>query len=118
MAKILIVDDSKIFRKMLKSTLIEHGHEIVGEASNGKEALELLSTSHPDLVTLDITMPIMDGIETLTHIKENNPQLNVIMVSAAGQKAKVMSALKLGACDFLQKPFQPDEVITTVNKYI
>ena len=61
MAKILIVDDSKIFRKILRSTLTENGHEVVGEASNGQEALTLLSTAHPDLVTLDITMPVMDG---------------------------------------------------------
>lgn len=118
MAKILIVDDSKIFRKILRSTLTENGHEVLGEASNGQEALKLLSTIHPDLVTLDITMPVMDGLETLTHIREQDPALKVIMVSAAGQKTKVMNALKAGAVDFLQKPFQPNEVIAVINKYI
>lgn len=118
MAKILIVDDSRIFRKILRTTLSDKGHEILGEAGNGVEALELLQTVTPDIVTLDITMPEMDGLETLKAITEKYPQIKVVMVSAAGQKSKVIEALKSGAKDFLQKPFQPDEVVTVISKLI
>lgn len=116
MAKIVIVDDSRIFRKILRTTLSENGHEILGEAGNGVEALALLETVEPDILTLDITMPKMDGLETLKKITKKYPKIKVVMVSAAGQKNKVMDALKNGAKDFLQKPFQPDEVIKVISK--
>lgn len=116
MANILIVDDSRIFRKILSATLTKNGYEVVGEASNGEEALNLLAQTTPDIVTLDITMPVMDGLETLEKIKEGYPNQKVIMVSAAGQKNKVMTALKNGACDFLQKPFQPEDVIEVIKR--
>ena len=115
MVKVMIVDDSRIFRKMLKAALIETGNEVIGEAGNGTEALELLKTCTPDLVTLDITMPVMDGIETLKEIKKICPDQKVIMVSAAGQKDKVIEALKLDAKDFIQKPFDPDDISTVIN---
>lgn len=118
MAKILIVDDSRILRKILNTTLTEAGHEIVGEAGNGEEALKILETVTPDLMTLDITMPVMDGITTLKNVKEKYPSVKVVMVSAAGQKNKVMDALKSGASDFLQKPFEPEDVKRVVSKLI
>lgn len=116
MAKILIVDDSKIFRKILRTVLTDNGYEIVGEAGNGQEALEILKTVTPDLVTLDITMPVMDGLEALKNIKTSYPSVKVVMVSAAGQKAKVMEALKAGASDFIQKPFDADAVLDVIGK--
>lgn len=118
MAKIMIVDDSRILRKILTNTLTEAGHEVIADAGNGKEALMLLEKVSPDLVTLDITMPVMDGLEALPQIKAKCPDAKVIMVSAAGQKNKVMEALKSGASDFLQKPFEPEDVISVISKFI
>ena len=118
MSSVLIVDDSRTMRKMLAGALTEAGYEVAGNAGNGAEALELLKTVTPDLITLDITMPVMDGIEALTKIKEMNPDQKVLMVSAAGQKDKVLSALKAGALDFIQKPFEPDLVINTIKKVL
>lgn len=116
MLKIIIVDDSRIFRKMLKAVFVENGHEVIGEAGNGQEALDLLKTCSPDLITLDITMPVMDGLEALKQIKTEYPNQKVVMVSAAGQKDKVLSAIKLGAADFIQKPFDPDDVTALLSK--
>lgn len=117
MAKIMIVDDSRILRKILANTLTEAGHEVIADAGNGKEALMLLEKVQPELITLDITMPVMDGLEALTQIKSKYPSIKVIMVSAAGQKNKVMEALKGGASDFVQKPFEPDDVISVISKF-
>jgi len=116
MANIMIVDDSRIFRKILRTLFSESGYEVVGEAGNGEEALKLMETVTPDIITLDITMPVMDGLETLKAIKEKYPKITVVMVSAAGQKSKVMEALKSGAADFIQKPFEPDDVLAVINK--
>jgi len=118
MAKIIIVDDSRILRKILNGTLTEAGHEIIGEAGNGEEVLKLLETATPDLITLDITMPVMDGLAALKEIKDKYPGIKVVMVSAAGQKNKVMEALKAGASDFLQKPFEPEDVKRVVSKLV
>jgi two-component system chemotaxis response regulator CheY len=116
MAKIMIIDDSRILRRILTTTLTDAGHEVVADAGNGKEGLMLLDKVTPDLITLDITMPVMDGLEALPKIREKSPSTKVIMVSAAGQKNKVMEALKLGARDFLQKPFEPENVIEIVDR--
>lgn len=118
MAKIVITDDSRIFRKILHTTLEENGHTIVAEAGNGQEVLAILEKEKADIVTLDITMPIMDGLTTLKTIREKYPDIKVVMVSAAGQKGKVMEALKSGAADFLQKPFQPEDVVSAINKLV
>lgn len=118
MAKIIIVDDSRILRKILNTTLTEAGHEVIAEAGNGEEVLKLLESLTPDLITLDITMPVMDGLTALKNIKEQYPSIKVVMVSAAGQKNKVMEALKSGASDFLQKPFEPDDVNRVVSKLV
>ncbi|MCR4651377.1 MAG: response regulator [Lachnospiraceae bacterium] len=118
MAKVMIVDDSRILRKILTSTLTDAGHEVIADAGNGKEALLLLERFEPDIITLDITMPVMDGLEALVKIKETYPNITVVMVSAAGQKSKVMEALKSGASDFLQKPFEPEDVIKVINRFV
>lgn len=118
MAKIMIVDDSRILRKILTNTLTDAGHEVIADAGNGKEALMLLEKVKPELITLDITMPVMDGLEALAQIKANYPDIKVVMVSAAGQKNKVMEALKTGASDFLQKPFEPEDVINVISKFV
>ena len=106
MAKILIVDDSKTSRKILRNILTENGHEIVGEAINGIEAIEKFSELKPDLTTMDITMPVMDGLQSLKKIIELDKNAKVIMVTAAGQKTKMVDAVKYGAAEFLTKPFE------------
>ena len=118
MSKIMIVDDSRTMRKMLAGTLRDAGHEIIGDAGNGEEALKLLETISPDLITLDITMPVMDGIQALGLIKEKYPDVKVVIVSAAGQKEKVMEALKKGASDFLQKPFETEKVVEVIERIL
>ncbi|MFI3177551.1 MAG: response regulator [Eubacteriales bacterium] len=119
MATILVVDDSRIFRNILETTLTEVGHQVVGSVANGQLALDFLNNAHPlpELVTLDITMPVMEGIETLRSIISLFPGVKVIMVSASGQKGKVMDALKIGALDFIQKPFKPEEINEVIKKY-
>ncbi len=121
MAKILIVDDSRIFRNILHTTLTEKGHEVVGMAQNGQVALDYLeanSNNLPDIVTLDITMPVLDGLEALKQIHAKYPSIHIIMASAAGQKSKVIEALKNGASDFIQKPFQTDEICAVIEKQL
>ena len=121
MGTVLIVDDSRTMRKVLGGSLKEAGHYIIGNAGNGQEALDILkslSPDLPDLITLDITMTEMDGIETLKHIRAEYPDQKVIMVSAAGQKDKVMEALKYGAVDFIQKPFEAETAMETFKRIL
>ncbi len=118
MAKVLIVDDSKMSRRMLKSIIEGLEHEIVGEASNGEEGLNLYKETSPDIVTMDITMPEMDGIACLKAIKEYDSEANVIMVTAAGQSSKLMEALKAGAKEFICKPYEPEQVINAIKEVL
>ncbi|MGN0324968.1 MAG: response regulator [Lachnospiraceae bacterium] len=118
MARILIVDDSKTSRKMLRGILEDAGMEVVGEAVNGEEAVALFPSVQPDLVTLDITMPVMDGICALTKILEIDNQAKVIMVTAAGQKGNVVEALKKGASEFVTKPYDADAILEVVHKIL
>ena len=118
MANILITDDAMFMRTMLKSILTSAGHNIVAEASNGKEAVELYAKYKPDLVTMDITMPELDGLGALREIMKSDPQANVIMVTAMGQQVMVVEAVKAGAKDFIVKPFNSDKVLDSVNKLI
>ena len=106
MAKVLIVDDAAFMRMMIKDILEKGGFEIVGEANNGIKAVELFKKEKPDVVTMDITMPDMDGIEAVKAIKEFDPAAKIIMCSAMGQQTMVMDAIKAGAKDFIVKPFQ------------
>jgi two-component system chemotaxis response regulator CheY len=116
MARILVVDDAAFMRKMVSDALAKGGHEVVGEAGNGVEALSQFQALKPDLVTLDITMPEKDGLAALAEIMAADPSAKVVMCSALGQESKVLEAIKLGAKDFVVKPFQPDRVIDAVGK--
>ncbi|WP_096185942.1 response regulator [Evansella halocellulosilytica] len=108
MAKLLITDDAAFMRMTLKKIVTDAGYEVVGEAENGKEAVALFDEHRPDLVTMDITMPEMNGIEALKQIKELDPKAKVVMCSAMGQQTMVVDAIQQGAVDFIVKPF--DEV--------
>ena len=116
--KILIVDDAAFMRMMIKDILSKNGFEIVGEAENGQKALEKWSELRPDLTTMDITMPEMDGISAVKEIKKIDPNAKVIMCSAMGQQAMVIEAIQSGARDFIVKPFQPDRVLEAVRKAV
>lgn len=114
--KILICDDAMFMRLMLKDMITKNGHEVIGEASNGIEAIEKYKELQPDLVTLDITMPIKDGIEALKEIIAYDKDAKVIMCSAMGQQMMVMEAIQSGALDFIVKPFQPDRIIDAIHR--
>ena len=116
MVKVLIVDDSRTSRKMLRQILEDAGYEVIGEAVNGDEGFLKYKELNPDLVTMDITMPITDGIQALQLIKHLDKDAHVIMIAAAGQKEKMIQALKEGADEFITKPFETEEVIKTINK--
>ncbi len=119
MAKnILIVDDAAFMRMMLKDILTKNGYNVVGEAANGKDGVDKYNELNPDLVTLDITMPEMDGILALKAIKSADPNARVIMCSAMGQQAMVIESIQAGAKDFIVKPFQADRVTEAVRKVI
>lgn len=116
MAKILIVDDSITSRKILKGILTENGHEVIGEAINGMDAVNKFKELHPDITTMDITMPVMDGLEALKEILKIDKNAKVIMVTAAGQKSKIVDAVKYGAVEFVTKPYEADQLIKIINK--
>ena len=116
MKKDLIVDDAVFMRMKLKDILEKNGYEVVGEAQNGQEAFEKYQASTPDLVTMDITMPEVDGLEALKLIRDFDGNAKVIMCSAMGQQGMVMDAIRAGAVDFIVKPFDTDRVIKAVDK--
>jgi two-component system chemotaxis response regulator CheY len=116
--RILVVDDAAFMRMMIKDILIKNNFEVVGEASDGFEAVEKYKELRPDLVTLDITMPELDGIGALKEIKKIDPAARVIMCSAMGQQAMVIDAIQAGAKDFIVKPFQQDRVLEAINKHL
>ncbi|MDQ0337274.1 two-component system chemotaxis response regulator CheY [Caldalkalibacillus uzonensis] len=118
MGKILVVDDAAFMRMMIKDILTKNGYEVVGEAADGQQAVEQYSELKPDLVTMDITMPEMDGITALKKIKEIDPEAKVVMCSAMGQQAMVIDAIQAGAKDFIVKPFQADRVLEAIKKVI
>jgi two-component system chemotaxis response regulator CheY len=116
MARVLIVDDAAFMRKLLTDALTNGGHEVVGEAGNGIEAVARWQELRPELTTLDITMPEKDGLTALAEIMAIDPSAKIIMCSALGQEGKVLEAVKLGAKDFVVKPFQPPRVLEAVEK--
>ena len=116
MARVLVVDDAAFMRKMLTDVLGKAGHEVIGEASNGVEAVQQFQALKPDLTTLDITMPEKDGLAALKEILSVEPAAKVVMCSALGQESKVLEAIKAGAKDFVVKPFQPDRVLDAIGK--
>ena len=119
MAKnVMVVDDAAFMRMMIKDILSKNGYNIVGEAENGKKAVDTYAECKPDLVLMDITMPEMDGIQALKAIRGNDPNASIIMCSAMGQQAMVIEAIQSGARDFIVKPFQADRVIEAVKKVV
>jgi two-component system, chemotaxis family, chemotaxis protein CheY len=116
MARVLVVDDAAFMRKMVSDALSGGGHEIVGEAGNGDEAVQRYRELRPDVMTLDITMPEKDGISALKEIIAADPGAKVVMCSALGQESKVLESIKLGAKDFVVKPFQADRVLSAIDK--
>ena len=116
MARVLVVDDAAFMRKMITDALTKGGQEGVGEAGNGSEAVDRFQSLKPELTTLDITMPEKDGLAALAEIMAIDPNAKVVMCSALGQEGKVLEAVKLGARDFVVKPFQADRVLEAVGK--
>ena len=113
--KIMLVDDAAFMRMMIKDTLSKNGYGNTVEAPNGQVAVDTYFIEHPDLVIMDITMPIMDGLTALKEIRAKDPAANIIMCSAMGQEAMVVDALKQGAKDFIVKPFKADRIMKTVK---
>lgn len=118
MAKVLVVDDAAFMRMQLSDILQKGGHEVIGQAENGKEAIEKYMKLKPELVTMDITMPVMEGIDAVKGIKQLDPNARIIMCSAMGQQSMVVNAIQAGAKDFVVKPFQPDRVLDAISKVI
>ena len=118
MARVLVVDDAAFMRKMVSDVLLGGGHEVVGEAGDGVEAVERYLELRPEVTTLDITMPAKDGLSALREIIEHDPTARVVMCSALGQESKVIEALKLDAKNFLVKPFKPDQLLEAVDKVL
>ena len=112
---VLVVDDAAFMRMMIRDILSKEGY-LIHEAVNGRDAVEKYEEIQPDLVTMDITMPEMSGLEALSAIRGRDPLARILMVSAMGQQKMIVEALELGAMDFLVKPFQPTKVLETVKK--
>lgn len=115
MSRIMVVDDAVVIREKLKILLTKAGHEVVAEASNGLQASLLYNRFMPDIVTMDITMPGVDGIEGIRKIRENHPGAQIVVISAMGQKAIIMEALEAGASGFILKPFEINKVLSVMT---
>ena len=118
MYKILVVDDAGFMRKMVQTHLNKAGYDNFIEGADGQQAVDLYREQNPDLVIMDITMPNLDGIEALRQIKTEDPEAKIVMCSAMGQESMVMEAIKLGALDFIVKPFKQERIIQTVSKIL
>jgi two-component system chemotaxis response regulator CheY len=118
MATVLVVDDALFMRKVISDAVVAGGHEVVGEATNGREAVDRFKELRPDVTTLDITMPEQDGLAALREIIALDPGARVVMCSALGQERKVLEAMKAGAKYFVVKPFEEARLIAAVNKAI
>jgi two-component system chemotaxis response regulator CheY len=113
---VLIADDAAFMRMMIKNILTDAGYEIVGEAENGAVAVAKYRELKPDLTTMDITMPEMDGLAALKEIRGQDPSARVVMCSAMGQQSMVIESIQAGARDFIVKPFQPERVLEAIQK--
>ena len=116
MAKVLIVDDAAFMRVSIRNILLKNGFEVAGEAENGAVAVQKYAECQPDIVTMDITMPEMNGLEALKAIRQKDPGAKVIMVSALGQEGMVRDAVISGAKGFIVKPYKEDIIIETLRK--
>jgi len=117
MPEVLIADDSEFMRNLLRE-ILEEDHQIVGEVENGVEAVEAYNENEPDLVMMDIVMPIRDGIEATDEIKSANPEANVIMCTSVGQEEKMKEAVKAGADGYITKPFQKPSVMEAIEDVV
>jgi two-component system chemotaxis response regulator CheY len=115
--RLLVVDDALIMRAIIKDIAKSAGWEVAGEAANGREALERYRELKPDLVTLDIVMPELDGVETLRALRQEDTAARVVMVTAIDQKAKLSECIQLGAVDFVVKPFDKQRLASLLRKY-
>lgn len=115
MPTVLVVDDAVFMRTTIKRMLQDHQFDIVGEATNGLEAIEQYRNLKPDVVTMDVTMPTMTGIEAVKHIVTEFPNAKIVMVTALGQQKLIVDALEYGAKDFITKPFDPDQLINVLR---
>ena len=118
MGKILIVDDTMFMRTLLKNILFSGSHDIIGEAENGEDAVEKYKALKPDLVTMDVVMPKMNGIEALKAIMAADPNAKIVMCTAVGQEQMVKLAIKTGAKGYIVKPFQAPKVLEEVNNVL
>ncbi|MEY3031663.1 MAG: response regulator [Planctomycetia bacterium] len=116
--RLLVVDDAMIMRAIIKDTAKKAGWEIVGEATNGAEAVTQFRELKPDMTTLDIVMPEMDGVEALRVIRDEDPQARVVMISAIDQRAKLNECIQLGALDFIVKPFDKQRLLSLFQTYL
>lgn len=115
--RILVVDDSAFMRQMLKNLILEAGAEVIGEASNGREAQELYPNLKPDLVFMDLVMPEVNGIEALKGIRAGDQEARVIMITSAGQDQIITEAVDAGATDFITKPFTKENIIGVILQH-
>jgi two-component system, chemotaxis family, chemotaxis protein CheY len=115
---VLVCDDAIFMRTMISDILSQAGFEIVGEAESGLQAVEKYKVLKPDLVTMDIVMPDMGGIEAVREICKDDPEARILMCSAMGQQALVVEAIQAGAKDFVVKPFQPSRVLEAVQRVL
>jgi two-component system chemotaxis response regulator CheY len=113
--RILVVDDTEFVRRNLVKLITENGWEVVGEAENGEEAIERYFALKPDVVAMDITMPVLDGIEATRAILKDDPGAKILMCSAVGQREKIAEAVKAGAKDYISKPFQRERVVAGIQ---
>lgn len=118
MAKVLVVDDSSIMRRNLSTILVNAGHTIVAEAANGETGVKEYKLRRPDLVTMDITMPLLDGINAVKQIMEFDPDAQIIMISSLDQKRMVLTALQNGARHYIIKPFSPEKVLDVIAEVL
>ncbi|TFE02907.1 response regulator [Jeotgalibacillus salarius] len=118
MTKVLVVDDAKFMRLTLRNMLENSTFQVIGEAENGEEAVEKYRSLHPDLVTMDITMPVLDGISAAKEILKEDPKANIIMCSAMGQQKMVIEAIEAGAKDFIVKPFDGTRVVESLSRVV
>ncbi|MCG1020756.1 MULTISPECIES: response regulator [Sutcliffiella] len=116
MANVLVVDDAKFMRLTIGNILTKSNHTVIGEAENGRDAVSLYRDHQPDLVTMDITMPEMNGIEAVREIVKDFPKAKIIMCSAMGQQRLIVEAIEAGAKDFIVKPFDESRVLEAVKR--
>ncbi|MFO0839660.1 MAG: response regulator [Phycisphaerae bacterium] len=114
--RVLIVDDAAFMRFLIKDILVKLGHQVVGEAGDGEQACAMYDSLQPDLVTLDLIMPKKSGLDALRDIRQKHPKARVVVISAVEQRQPLMDALKLGATDYLVKPFEKDRVVEAIGR--